>query len=437
MIDRRRALAESLWQIAEPQAPRMLKPRRRNANGASIERAVGGIDAVDRGEHDRRVLHRCGRSARPCRATSTAPCRLRARRGRTSAAGPVVPQRWLGEVMEPSVSVPIEKAHKSAAVAEAGTSARSARAFVRGSRDCASCRRTKVVEAPTRRRSSCRAAPPRPRAVCSRPSASLSGIRSRYGSAPQPVATPFVSNRSFSRRGCRAAARDRRRPRSFASAASASASASSGVDGRETFELRAERRDAREVDLGQPAAGQRARGDPLRQLRHRRKGDIGVVLRQRRRRRLREPQHTLCRRHAKRAEPRIEARRRGRGVRQASAAARHREGDLPLDVVNHLVALGLGVRDPEQPLRGLQIRQRNHESEPDPAQPTARPPAGHKTFTRVLPSMRNYRRRSLNAPRRRLVLRLGLFAGVDLSRQRRARPRRAELLALSPELAAH
>ena len=32
---------------------------------------------------------------------------------------PVVPQRWLGEVIDPSVSVPIEKAHKPAAVAEA------------------------------------------------------------------------------------------------------------------------------------------------------------------------------------------------------------------------------------------------------------------------------------------------------------------------------
>src|SRR5271167_49934 len=32
---------------------------------------------------------------------------------------PVVPQRWQGEVIEPSVSVPIEKAHSPAAVAEA------------------------------------------------------------------------------------------------------------------------------------------------------------------------------------------------------------------------------------------------------------------------------------------------------------------------------
>src|SRR5580658_6452457 len=32
---------------------------------------------------------------------------------------PVVPQRWLGEVIDPSVSVPIEKAHNPAAVAEA------------------------------------------------------------------------------------------------------------------------------------------------------------------------------------------------------------------------------------------------------------------------------------------------------------------------------
>ena len=32
---------------------------------------------------------------------------------------PVVPQRWLGEVIEPSVSVPIEKAQSPAAVAEA------------------------------------------------------------------------------------------------------------------------------------------------------------------------------------------------------------------------------------------------------------------------------------------------------------------------------
>src|ERR1700727_3763932 len=32
---------------------------------------------------------------------------------------PVVPQRWLGEVIDPSVSVPIEKAHSPAAVAEA------------------------------------------------------------------------------------------------------------------------------------------------------------------------------------------------------------------------------------------------------------------------------------------------------------------------------
>lgn len=32
---------------------------------------------------------------------------------------PVVPQRWLGEVMEPSVSVPIENPHSPAAVAEA------------------------------------------------------------------------------------------------------------------------------------------------------------------------------------------------------------------------------------------------------------------------------------------------------------------------------
>ena len=32
---------------------------------------------------------------------------------------PVVPQRWLGDVMEPSVSVPMEKAQRPAAVAEA------------------------------------------------------------------------------------------------------------------------------------------------------------------------------------------------------------------------------------------------------------------------------------------------------------------------------
>src|SRR5260370_34075444 len=32
---------------------------------------------------------------------------------------PVAPQRWLGDVMDPSVSVPIEKAHSPAAVAEA------------------------------------------------------------------------------------------------------------------------------------------------------------------------------------------------------------------------------------------------------------------------------------------------------------------------------
>jgi hypothetical protein len=32
---------------------------------------------------------------------------------------PVVPQRWLGEVIEPSVSVPMENPHRAAAVAEA------------------------------------------------------------------------------------------------------------------------------------------------------------------------------------------------------------------------------------------------------------------------------------------------------------------------------
>jgi hypothetical protein len=32
---------------------------------------------------------------------------------------PVVPQRWLGEVMEPRVSVPTENPHRPAAVAEA------------------------------------------------------------------------------------------------------------------------------------------------------------------------------------------------------------------------------------------------------------------------------------------------------------------------------
>src|SRR3984957_18681734 len=32
---------------------------------------------------------------------------------------PVVPQRWLGDVIEPSVSVPIENAQRPAAVAEA------------------------------------------------------------------------------------------------------------------------------------------------------------------------------------------------------------------------------------------------------------------------------------------------------------------------------
>src|ERR1700734_996755 len=32
---------------------------------------------------------------------------------------PVVPQRWQGEVIDPRVSVPIEKAHRPAAVAEA------------------------------------------------------------------------------------------------------------------------------------------------------------------------------------------------------------------------------------------------------------------------------------------------------------------------------
>ena len=32
---------------------------------------------------------------------------------------PVVPQRWLGDVIEPSVSVPMEKPHSPAAVADA------------------------------------------------------------------------------------------------------------------------------------------------------------------------------------------------------------------------------------------------------------------------------------------------------------------------------
>src|SRR4249920_2353085 len=32
---------------------------------------------------------------------------------------PVVPQRWLGDVIDPSVSVPIENPHKPAAVADA------------------------------------------------------------------------------------------------------------------------------------------------------------------------------------------------------------------------------------------------------------------------------------------------------------------------------
>ena len=41
-----------------------------------------------------------------------------------------MPQRWLGEVMEPSVSVPIAKPHKPAAVAEAEPGAGSARPLV-------------------------------------------------------------------------------------------------------------------------------------------------------------------------------------------------------------------------------------------------------------------------------------------------------------------
>lgn len=48
--------------------------------------------------------------------SAMAPCReTRPKVGRK----PVVPQRWLGEVIEPSVSVPMEKAQSPAAVADA------------------------------------------------------------------------------------------------------------------------------------------------------------------------------------------------------------------------------------------------------------------------------------------------------------------------------
>src|SRR5918995_5190989 len=126
--------------------------------------------------------------------------------------------------MEPSVSVPIAKAHSPAAVAEADPALDPLDPSLRfqGLRVRPPYQMSLYANAPTVVLPSSTA----PAARSLRTSvASYSGTRSRYGSAPQPVTVPFVSNKSLSPYGIPCSGPRLTPARSSASAASASARA--------------------------------------------------------------------------------------------------------------------------------------------------------------------------------------------------------------------
>jgi len=116
-------------------------------------------------------------------------------------------------------------------------------------------------------------------------------------------------------------------------------------------EARVQRRDAVEVDAGQPQARQRACGDPPGEMRDRREGDVRVIGGQRRRH-LRRPKRVGPVRHREARQARIEAHRHRHVVGQRHRAPLPRLRDLPFQVVQHLLALGLGIGDPRQPFGG-------------------------------------------------------------------------------------
>ena len=129
--------------------------------------------------------------------------------------------------------------------------------------------------------------------------------------------------------------------------------------GGEALELRAERFDAGEVDLRQPAACQRAGGEPGGKLPDCREGDVLVIVRNGLRRGPPKPQRSLRRRHAKRRQPRIEAGRHRQGIQEAHFAPGERGGDLPLQIADHLAAFGRSVGDAHDALGGLDVGYRN------------------------------------------------------------------------------